>query len=215
MAAAGALWSLALLTKIHAWFLLPILGAWALRWLPPRRAALRHGRLGRRRNQLVLARLALALVRLRWPGFRAYWGTGVAQADDHGAVLRPGLRRSRRALALPLVLLRRDRAARLAAPGRARARPRLEKPPRPIRSRCSWPARSSSSWSSSARSVPVYDGERLFLHVFPAWALLIGLGFGSLWNHSRPPAVRPRVGSSCAASCWPRATARSRCTRLG
>jgi 4-amino-4-deoxy-L-arabinose transferase-like glycosyltransferase len=26
MAAAGAVWSLALLTKIHAWFLLPILG---------------------------------------------------------------------------------------------------------------------------------------------------------------------------------------------
>ena len=25
--------------------------------------------------------------------------------------------------------------------------------------------------------VPVYDGERLFLHVFPAWAMLIGLGF--------------------------------------
>ena len=25
--------------------------------------------------------------------------------------------------------------------------------------------------------VPVYDGERLFLHVFPAWSLLIGLGF--------------------------------------
>src|SRR5262249_45396494 len=28
--------------------------------------------------------------------------------------------------------------------------------------------------------VPVYDGERLFLHVFPSWALLIGLGFGWL-----------------------------------
>src|SRR5262249_31912060 len=31
--------------------------------------------------------------------------------------------------------------------------------------------------------VPVYDGERLFLNVFPAWAILIGLGFGWLWNH--------------------------------
>jgi hypothetical protein len=30
--------------------------------------------------------------------------------------------------------------------------------------------------------VPVYDGERLFLHVFPAWALLIGSGFGWLWQ---------------------------------
>jgi hypothetical protein len=31
--------------------------------------------------------------------------------------------------------------------------------------------------------VPVYDGDRLFVHVFPAWALLIGLGFGWLWDH--------------------------------
>jgi hypothetical protein len=30
--------------------------------------------------------------------------------------------------------------------------------------------------------IPVYDGERLFLHVFPAWALIIGLGFGWLWD---------------------------------
>ena len=30
--------------------------------------------------------------------------------------------------------------------------------------------------------VPVYDGERLFLHVFPAWAMVIGLGVGRLWQ---------------------------------
>jgi hypothetical protein len=30
--------------------------------------------------------------------------------------------------------------------------------------------------------VPVYDGERLFLHVFPAWAMIVGLGFGWLWK---------------------------------
>ncbi|MGC8643440.1 MAG: 4-amino-4-deoxy-L-arabinose transferase, partial [Isosphaeraceae bacterium] len=29
-------------------------------------------------------------------------------------------------------------------------------------------------------SIPVYDGERLFLHVFPAWAMLMGLGFSRL-----------------------------------
>ena len=39
-------------------------------------------------------------------------------------------------------------------------------------------------------SIPVYDGERLFLHVFPAWSLLIGLGFQALWNHYRSQAVR-------------------------
>jgi hypothetical protein len=38
--------------------------------------------------------------------------------------------------------------------------------------------------------VPVYDGERLFLHVFPAWALLIGLGFDTLWNHYQTAVVR-------------------------
>ena len=43
-------------------------------------------------------------------------------------------------------------------------------------------------------SVPVYDGERLFLHVFPAWALLIGLGFGWLWNHIAPRPFGRRSG---------------------
>ncbi len=38
-------------------------------------------------------------------------------------------------------------------------------------------------------NVPVYDGERLFLHVFPAWALLIGLGFHTLWNRFQPAAA--------------------------
>jgi hypothetical protein len=40
--------------------------------------------------------------------------------------------------------------------------------------------------------VPVYDCERLFLHVFPAWALLIGLGFGALWDHFQTARVRTR-----------------------
>ncbi len=31
-------------------------------------------------------------------------------------------------------------------------------------------------------NAPVYDGERLFLVVFPIWAILIGLGFGRVWN---------------------------------
>ena len=32
-------------------------------------------------------------------------------------------------------------------------------------------------------NVPVYDGERLFLLVFPLWALLIGDGFARIWDH--------------------------------
>ena len=31
-------------------------------------------------------------------------------------------------------------------------------------------------------SVPVYDGERLFLLAFPAWAMLIGYGCGRVWE---------------------------------
>ncbi len=30
--------------------------------------------------------------------------------------------------------------------------------------------------------VPVYDGERLFLPIFPLWAILIGRGFASVWD---------------------------------
>ncbi len=63
MAVAGAVWSLALLTKIHAWFLMPILLAWAFFYYSP--ATRRGGRhsMGICRDPLVLARLALALVR--------------------------------------------------------------------------------------------------------------------------------------------------------
>ena len=41
--------------------------------------------------------------------------------------------------------------------------------------------------------VPVYDGERLFLHVFPAWAMLIGLGFGWLWDRRAASRRRGRI----------------------
>ena len=81
MAGAGVLWALALLTKIHAWFLLPILGAWSFVWLPPRRAHCGHAGLDGRRHQLVLAGLALALVRFveQAPGVL---GDGRRAVDD-------------------------------------------------------------------------------------------------------------------------------------
>ena len=134
MAAAGALWSLALLTKIHAWFLLPILAVWAFCRLPPRRALSGHGRLGRSSGS------ALFWVGWPWlwydsvrPGFRAYWGTGVARTTIMVAVFRQSVRRSRRALALSLVLLRGDRASGIAALGGLGSRPGLEEPPgRPV-----------------------------------------------------------------------------------
>jgi hypothetical protein len=48
--------------------------------------------------------------------------------------------------------------------------------------------------------VPVYDGERLFLHVFPAWALLIGLGFAWMWDAPFSSRVyRPALAALLAA----------------
>src|SRR4029077_3767213 len=75
---AGAVWSLALLTKIHAWFLLPLLGVWSLVRLPPRRAL------------LAMTTWTVVGVGLFWAGWPwlwsnawsrlwAYWGTGVAR----------------------------------------------------------------------------------------------------------------------------------------
>ena len=60
----------------------------------------------------------------------------------------------------------------------------------PTRWHCCWPATIAAFLVLFSTNIPVYDGERLFLHVFPAWALLIGLGFGTLWNHYRSQAVR-------------------------
>ena len=45
----------------------------------------------------------------------------------------------------------------------------------------------------SIPGTPVYDGTRLFLVVFPLWAILIGLGWNSVWQ---------RVAA--AGSVWPR-----------
>ena len=52
-----------------------------------------------------------------------------------------------------------------------------------IRFRCLWSRQSALFLGLFSTRVPVYDGERLFLNVFPAWALLIGFGFGWLWDH--------------------------------
>jgi 4-amino-4-deoxy-L-arabinose transferase-like glycosyltransferase len=180
MAGAGALWSLALLTKIHAWFLFPILGIWSLVRLAPRRAI---------PAMTVWAAVGITLFWLGWPWLwydswnrlRAYWGTGITRSTlfvqyfghvyaDRDvpwhypwfyffATIPIGL------LALGLVGLARgfkhgraDRFAYLLA------------------------GTISAFLLIFSTRVPVYDGERLFLHVFPAWALLAGLGFGWLWD---------------------------------
>jgi hypothetical protein len=48
-------------------------------------------------------------------------------------------------------------------------------------------------------TAPVYDGERLFLHVFPAWAILAGLGFDSLWKAAKGRGPRVALAGALAA----------------
>ncbi len=183
MAGAGALWSLALLTKIHAWFLLPILGMWALAWLPPRRAFA---------GMAIWSVVGTSLFWVGWPWLwydpltklKAFWGTGVERAtimvEYFGRVTAdrdvpwhyPWFYF---AVTVPVGL------HTLGALGVVQG----------------WKNRRADSFpllllgtilaflALFSTRVPVYDGERLFLHVFPAWSLLIGLGFGWLWNHAR------------------------------
>jgi 4-amino-4-deoxy-L-arabinose transferase-like glycosyltransferase len=180
MAAAGLVWALALLTKIHAWFLWPILTAWACVLLPPRRALVAMS---------VWTTVGICLYALGWPWLwydswhriGAYWGTGVARSSImvqyFGQVVAdrdvpwhyPWFYF---AVTVPVGLLA------LGAVGVARG----------------WRERRADLFpllllativvflGLFSTRVPVYDGERLFLHVFPAWALLVGHGFGWLWD---------------------------------
>jgi 4-amino-4-deoxy-L-arabinose transferase-like glycosyltransferase len=180
MAGAGVLWAVALSTKIHAWFLLPIIGAWSLVWLPPRRAFA---------AMAAWTVVGISLFWLGWPWlwydsqnrFQRYLGTGVERstimvqyfghiiADRDVPWHYPWFYFG---ATVPVGLLA------LGAIGIA----------------CGWKDRRSDSLpmllagtivfflTLFSTRVPVYDGERLFLHVFPAWALLAGRGFGCLWD---------------------------------
>jgi 4-amino-4-deoxy-L-arabinose transferase-like glycosyltransferase len=181
MTVAGAVWALALLTKIHAWLLAPLVVIWALRSMPFRRAI-----------PALAAWFAagVTLYFVGWPWlwydslhrFLAYWGTGVARASIQ--VQYFGRVMADRDVpwhypwfyffvTVPLGL------HALAALGLARG----------------FIDRRAESFTILLAAsitlflvlfstrIPVYDGERLFLHTFPAWALLAGKGFGWLWNH--------------------------------
>jgi 4-amino-4-deoxy-L-arabinose transferase-like glycosyltransferase len=180
MAGAGALWGLALLTKIHAWFLLPILCTWSFVRLPPRRAGL---------AMLSWTIAGISVFWLGWPWlwydswnrFQAYLGTGVVRStimvQYFGQVVAdrdvPWHYPWFYFIAtVPIGLLA------LGAVGLG----------------CGWHHRRDDPFplllaatiavflGIFSTRVPVYDGERLFLHVFPASAMLIGLGFGWLWE---------------------------------
>ena len=184
MAGAGVFWALALLTKIHAWFLLPILGVWSFVWLAA--------------DERVSAMLAwtvvgISLFWLGWPWLwydswnrlQAYWGTGVVRStimvQYFGQVVAdrdvpwhyPWFYF---VATVPVGLLALGAIGHLCGAGRnRRADP--------------FPLLLAGTivvfLVIFSTSVPVYDGERLFLHVFPAWALLIGHRFWLALGPSR------------------------------
>jgi 4-amino-4-deoxy-L-arabinose transferase-like glycosyltransferase len=177
---AGAFWSLALLTKIHAWLLLPVLTAWAFALLPWRIAA---------RNLAAWSLTGITVFIAGWPWlwydtlarFHAYLSTSVHRTtinvEYFGQVLTdrdvpwhyPWVYF---ALTVPVGL------QILGVIGLASSRPKCSG------DRFAWllAATIGGFLLLFSTRVPVYDGERLFLHVFPAWAMLIGLGFSRLWQ---------------------------------
>ena len=185
MIAVGMLWGLALLTKIHAWFLPPVVAVWALSQLPTRRAV-------RAVTLWFVSGLVVFLVGWPWlwadPVGRlsAYLGTGVARVSIR--VQYFGTIYADRAIpwhypwfyfltTVPVGLLG------LAAWGTIQGGKE-----RRLRA-------TTGLWVGSivlflglfSTNVAVYDGERLFLVVFPFLALLIGQGFAALWTARRRP----------------------------
>lgn len=193
MARAGCSFGLALLTKIHAWFLPPIVLIWALTRI----------RLARAFVLLAVWGISgLSLFLLGWPWLwyhsidrlRTYWGTGVERA-------------TLRVLYFGQVYLDRDVPWHypwfyfaVTVPvglhlfgllGLVQGWRDRRNDPSPL------------LFAGSivfflvlfSTRIPVYDGERLFLLVFPLWAILIGRGFAVAWRSRTPrPWLRPLLG---------------------
>jgi hypothetical protein len=169
------------LTKIHAWLLLPILTGWAIARLSWRRAVT---------VITIWTMTGVGFFLMGWPWlwydtwsrWRAYWGTSVQRVpimvEYFGQVLAdrdvpwhyPWFYFC---VTVP-VGLQMIGLYGLSQGWRDR---RLDV----------FPGLLASSigvfLALFSTRIPIYDGERLFLHVFPAWAMLIGLGFGRLWEH--------------------------------
>ncbi|QEH35060.1 hypothetical protein OJF2_36050 [Aquisphaera giovannonii] len=178
-AAAGLVWGLGLLTKLHAWLLWPLMAGWAAY------------RLGRRAPAGLAAWTAagVAAFLAGWPWlwydtaarWGAYWWTSVARTpimvEYFGRVVAdrdvpwhyPWFYF---AATVPVGL------QLLGLAGLARGWKGRGEDPFPMLLAASI----GLFLLLFSTRVPVYDGERLFLHVFPAWALLIGLGFAGLWG---------------------------------
>jgi len=182
MAVAGAIWSLALLTKIHAWFLIPVVLVWSfIRLRNPQRALGAFAAWG-------AAGMACFVAGWPWLWFdtvsrlRAYLGTGVERASirvlylgrvyaDHDVPWHYPWFYFAVTVPIGLHLLGFMGLWRGSRLGR--------------HDRLPWLLAGSILLFLTLFStrVPVYDGERLFLVVFPLWAVLIGLGLSTTWEN--------------------------------
>jgi 4-amino-4-deoxy-L-arabinose transferase-like glycosyltransferase len=189
MGFAGLLFGLALLTKIHAWFLPPIVLSWALIRLRPGRALAAWS---------IWLAVGLATFFVGWPWLwydpigrlRAYLGTGVERISIQ--VLYFGQVYADRDVpwhypwvyflaTVPVGLLALG-AWGLVQGWRGR---RIDPFPLLLAGTIGFFLILFST------KVPIYDGERLFLVAFPLVAILIGRGFADLW---RQAGRRWRVG---------------------
>lgn len=183
MAMAGLVWGLALLTKIQAWLLPPIVLAWAVSRLGPRRAFL---------PVLLWTTVGLAIFVGGWPWlwhdtlarWSAYLGTGVERISIR--VLYFGTVYADRDLpwhypwiyfasTVPVGL------HTLGLWGLLRAGRERRTDPFPLLLAGSI----GVFLVLFSTRAPVYDGERLFLTAFPLWAILIGRGFAEAWTRAR------------------------------
>ena len=177
---AGFTFGLALLTKIHAWFLFPVILAWSV------------ARIGWRRSLLVYpawAAVGLLTFLAGWPWlwhdslsrFGRYLGTGVVRASIQ--TLYFGQVYADRdvpwhypwfyfAATVPLGLHLLGIVGLLNAARKVRSD--------------RFPLLLLGSMllflGIFSTKIPVYDGERLFLMVFALWAIFIGLGFAAIWE---------------------------------
>jgi len=182
MAGAGVVWGLALLTKIHAWLLPPIVLAFALTRLRPARAVSACA---------AWAVAGLAVFAGGWPWLwyetrarlLAFLATGLERTPirvlyfgrvtlDHEVPWHYPWFYFAATVPVGLQLLG---AWGLISGWRQRRADPL-------------PVVLASSIAAFlllfSTGTPVYDGERLFLVAFPLWAILIGGGFAALWRRA-------------------------------
>jgi 4-amino-4-deoxy-L-arabinose transferase-like glycosyltransferase len=186
---AGLFWGIALLTKIQAWLLPPFVLALAVARLGPKRAIPAVA-------LWTLVGLAVFFVGWPWLWFdtidrlRGYLGTGVVRVSISvqyfGQVYRdrdvpwhfPWLYFAATVPVglhlLGIVGLRRAIADR-------------------DRVGLNYATAIAGILILFSTGVPVYDGERLFLLVFPLWAILIGRGFAFAWDRFAPRLVARRL----------------------